>query len=92
MSELKPNSIPLFTKKRYAAFLPAAAITTAVALEMQPASAVGTVPPEVQKNIDDTTATIGALVVIGTAAVAAALVPFGSSLALGFVHKIMARM
>lgn len=81
-------------KTRYSKYLPAAAAGGAVylALESVPASAAGTVPQEVQTAIDNTTATIQALAPIALAAIAAALIPFGSSLALSFVHKIMAKM
>ena len=56
-----------------------------------PSMAVGTVPDDVKQAIDNTTATIDALAPIALTAVAAALVPFGASLALSFVHKVMSK-
>lgn len=54
-------------------------------------AAAGTVPPDVQTAIDNTTATVAALSPVAIAGVAAALIPFGSSMALSFVHKVMSK-
>ncbi len=66
-----------------------AALATIVMFESQPSYAVGEVPQDVQTAVDNTVATVQALSPIALAAVAAALVPFGASMALSFVRKVM---
>ena len=70
----------------------AVGLTTLAVFVQTPASAAtGTVPQVVQDAIDNTTATVAALGPVAVAAVAAALIPFGSAMALAFVHKVMAK-
>jgi len=61
-----------------------------VALQTEPASA--TVPEEVQEAIDTSIATVNALSPLALAALAIALIPFGSMLALKFLNMVMARI
>lgn len=49
------------------------------------------VPEQVQTAITNTTDTIAALAPIGLAAVSAALVPFGSKMALKFVGAVLSK-
>ena len=52
----------------------------------------GTVPAEVQQAIDSSIATVNALSPLALAALAVALIPFGSMLALKFLNMVMARL
>jgi hypothetical protein len=84
------NYIPNLDKKS-AALLGISALAIGVSFIEQPANAAGTVPTDVQTAVDNTTATVGALAPIALAAITVALVPFGASMALSFVHKVMGK-
>ncbi len=57
-----------------------------------PQKAEGTVPADVQTAINDSIATVQALSPLALAALAVALIPFGSMLALKFLNMVMARL
>lgn len=78
--------------KKIGAFLIFAALTFPIIGNIQPASAAGTVPPSIQKGIDDATATVGALDGIAVACLAVALTPLGAMLTLRFLNMVLARV
>ncbi len=57
-----------------------------------PQKAEATVPADVQTAINDSIATVQALSPLALAALAVALIPFGSMLALKFLNMVMARL
>lgn len=65
---------------------------TATALGYAVPSSAQDVPPEVQKGIDTSAATIQALGGLSGVALSVALIPFGSFLALAFIAKVMSRV
>ncbi len=62
------------------------------AIVAEPAFAGGTVPPKVQKGIDDSIATIGALEGLALAALTVALLPLGAMLTLRFLNMVLSRV
>lgn|GEM_PF-5227216 len=78
-------------KKLKIAFVGSALVVTTVLFSQSSKAQTASAPADVVTAVANTTATIAALEPISIAAISAALVPFGSAMALSFVRKVMSK-
>lgn len=79
-------------KRNLALFVLPLVASAGIGASFSPPAKAGGVPPEVATAIASSTATVEALSPLALAALAVALVPFGSMLALKFLQMVMARI